>query len=536
MAAGLGGAVESAEARNMPAADAASNLRMWVAVLAGILGAFMALLDIGITNSSLKHILGSLSATQEEGSWVSTAYLVAEIIAIPLTGLFSRVFGLRTYMIGNAALFLVFSSLCGAAWNLSSMILFRALQGFASGALIPMAMTMVMLKLPPSKRAAGMGCFGLTAMLAPTLGPTFGGYLSDAYGWPSIFYINWAPGLLLIAGILFGLDRTPMQLKGLKDADWLGIALMAIGLGSLTVFLEEGNSKDWFDSSFIVAAAGFAIAGLLGWVANSAVRSAPFVNLGLFGHRNFMVAAVISCITGVGLYGCSFMLPLYLGQIAGYTPVQIGEVIMWAGLPQLAIMPLAAKLSAKVDNRILCTIGLALFGTSCLMNVNLDATTGHDQLMLSQIVRALGQPFIVLTMSNFAMAGVAARDTASASSLYNMLRNLGGSIGIALLSTSLTLRAHFHESRLGESISLYSDTVRSRLDQMGQAFLQQGPDQVVASDRALQVIQNLVHREAYVMAYNDSFWIVGMSFFCCIGAIWFADKILSPSSDGEPSH
>jgi DHA2 family multidrug resistance protein len=507
-------------------------MRTWIAVAAGMLGAFMAVLDIQITNSSLRDILGTLSATQEEGSWVSTAYLVAEIIIIPLTALLSRVFGIRAFMMGTTVLFLMFSTLCGSAWNLQSMIVFRMLQGMTGGALIPMAMTLVMAKLPPSKRSTGMAIFGLTATLAPSLGPTFGGYLSDLYGWPSIFYINWAPGLLLLAGIGYGLDSEKKQLNLLLTADWLGIAFMALGLGSLTIFLEEGNSKDWFDSSFIITFAGLAIFGLLGWVLTSSMRATPFVNLKLYTRRNFLVATGLSAITGMGLYGSAFLMPLFLGQIAGYTPMQIGIVIMWSGLPQLFLMPFIAKLSSRVDNRLLCSIGLALFGVSCLMNAYMDATTGYDQLLFSQIVRAMGQPLIMLTLSNFAMHGISQQDTPSASSLFNMTRNLGGSIGIALLATTLTTREHFHSERIGESVTMFSAATQLRLDQLTQSFVARGIDPATAANQAIKAIDNLVRREAYMMAYNDSFWIIGVTLLAGIAFIWFSDRVLSPSAGG----
>lgn len=505
------------------------TLRTWIAVAAGMLGAFMAVLDIVITNASLRDILGTLSATQEEGSWISTAYLVAEIIVIPMTALLSRVFGMRAYMVGTTALFIVFSTLCGAAWNLESMIVFRVLQGFTGGALIPMALTLVMTKLPASKRAMGMAIFGLTATLAPTMGPTFGGYLSELYGWPSIFYINWIPGVLLISGILYGMAREPIDLKQLLHADWVGIGFMALGLGSLTIFLEEGNSKDWFDSDFIITFAALALTGILGWIVTSVTRDDPFVNLKLYGQRNFLVATLLSAVTGMGLYGSSFLLPLYLGQIANFTPMQIGETIMWSGFPQMLVMPFAAVLSTKIDNRILCSFGLALFGTSCLMNSHMDATTGYDQLLLSQIVRAIGQPFVMLTLSNFAMQGIAPRDMPSASSLFNMTRNLGGSIGIALLATTLTNREHFHSARLGESISLYAAPTQLRIEQLTQSFMAQGIDAVTANNQALQVLDRIVRRESYVMAYNDSFWIMGIALIACIGALWFANKVKAPS-------
>ena len=521
----------------VPAADGQHvDLRTWIAVAAGMLGAFMAVLDIQITNSSLKDILGTLSATQEEGSWISTAYLCAEIVVIPLTALLVRVFGMRGYMMSTTALFLLFSTLCGMAWSLPSMIVFRMMQGFTGGALIPMAMTLVMAKLPPSKRAVGMAIFGLTATLAPTMGPTLGGYLSELYGWPSIFYINWVPGLLLIFGVWWGLDKEKVHLEFLAKADWVGIALMAIGLGSLTIFLEEGNSKDWFDSTFIITFAAMALFGIVGWVATSLTRAEPFVNLRLYGERNFMVSTVLSACVGMGLYGASFLLPLYLGQIANYTPMQIGEVIMWAGLPQLFVMPFAAALSSKVDNRILCSIGLAMFGISCLMNANLDATTGYDQLLWSQVVRALGQPFVMLTLSNFAMQGIAPKDMSSASSLFNMTRNLGGSVGIALLATALTNREHFHSARLGESISSYAAATQERLSQMTAAFTANGIDPVTAGNQALAALDRIVRRESYIMAYNDGFVIMGFVLLGCIGVLWFADKVKSPSGASGGGH
>jgi DHA2 family multidrug resistance protein len=409
------------------------------------------------------------------------------------------------------------------------MIVFRVLQGFTGGALIPMALTLVMTKLPASKRAVGMAIFGLTATLAPTMGPTFGGFLSDIYGWPSIFYINWIPGVLLISGILYGMAREPIELRQLLHADWIGIAFMALGLGSLTIFLEEGNSKDWFDSNFIITFAALALLGILGWVATSVTRAEPFVNLRLYGERNFLVATILSAVTGMGLYGASFLLPLYLGQIAHFTPMQIGQVIMWAGFPQMLVMPFAAILSSKIDNRILCSFGLALFGISCFMNSNMDATTGYDQLLISQIVRAVGQPFIMLTLSNFAMQGIAPRDMASASSLFNMTRNLGGSIGIAMLATTLTNREHFHSARLGEAISLYAAPTQLRLDQLTQSFISRGVDPVAAANQALAAIDGIVRRESYVMAYNDGFWIMGVALISCIAALWFANKVKAPS-------
>jgi DHA2 family multidrug resistance protein len=523
---------KAAQGFNPPANGAHIDARTWIAVFAGMLGAFMAVLDIQITNSSLRDILGALSATQEEGSWVSTAYLCAEIVVIPMTALFTRALGQRRYLMVTTGLFLGFSTLCGAAWSLGSMIVFRMLQGFTGGALIPMAMNLVMTRLPPAKRAVGMAMFGLTATLAPAMGPTLGGYLTELYGWPSIFYINWVPGVLLIAGMYWGIDKEPKNLQVLLKADWLGIAFMAMGLASLTIFLEEGNTKDWFDSSFIVIFCALSIIGILGWVVISFSRPDPFVNLRLYGQRNFLVATALSAVIGMGLYGSSFILPLFLGQIPGYSPMQIGEVIAWSGLPQLFVMPFVARLSQKIDNRLMCMFGLLLFGISCMMNAYMDATTGYDQLMVTQVIRAIGQPFVMLTLSNFAMNGIPPKDMPSASSLFNMTRNLGGSVGIALLATALTNREHFHSERLGESVSLAASATQSRLDQLTQAFIGQGIDPATAANQAIAAIDRVVRREAFVMAYNDAFWIVGAILLSAILVLWFADKVKSPSGGG----
>jgi MFS transporter, DHA2 family, multidrug resistance protein len=483
-------------------APATVPLRTWVAVAAGLLGAFMAVLDIQITNASLKDILGSLSATQEEGSWISSAYLVAEVVVIPIAGFLATVFSTRRYLIANVLLFLIFSTLCGLAWNLESMIAFRALQGFTGGVMIPMAMTLVMRLLPIHKRPIGLALFGITATLAPTLGPTVGGWLTGLYGWPVIFYINWLPGLVLLAGVAWGLQTEPMQLGLLKRVDWLGIAAMALGLASLTTMLEEGNAKDWFESDFIRAAAVLATIGLLTWIWRGSTRRDSAVDLRLFARPTFLIASVVSFTTGLGLYGSAFILPLFLGQIAGYTPMQIGLVIMWMGLPQVFMMPLVARISTQVDNRVLATIGLLLFAVSCFMNTGMTAETAGPQLIAAQVVRALGQPLIMMTLTNFATAGISMAQMGSASGLFSMMRNLGGSVGIAALATLLSQREHFHSARLGEAVSLYDGATQARLDSLTQNFLQRGLDAGGAQDAALKMLDNLVRRESFVMAYN----------------------------------
>lgn len=511
-------------------------LRTWVAVLASLLGAFMAVLDIAITNASLKDILGALSATQEEGSWISSAYLVAEIVVIPLAGFLAAVFSTRLYLVVNVLLFLLFSTLCGMAWSLESMIVFRAAQGFTGGVMIPMAMTLVTRKLPLNKRPVGLALFGMTATLAPTLGPTIGGYLTELYGWPSIFYINWVPGVLLILGVGWGLEKEAKQLDLLKKVDWPSVAAMAIGLGSLTAMLEEGNAKDWFQSSFIITAAVLAVTGIYVWAWRGLTRKNSFIDLHIFGRPSFLIAAVIAFTTGMGLYGSAFILPLYLGQIANYTPMQIGLVIMWMGLPQLFIMPFAAKLSTQLDNRVMMSLGLTLFAVSCFMNTHMSADTAGPELIAAQIVRALGQPLIMITLTNFAVSGIPPQLLPSASGMFNMMRNLGGSVGIALLATLLTNREHLHSARIGEAVTLYDPATQARLEALAQNFAAKGADLATAQDMALKALDGVVRRESFIMAYNDAFLILGIALISCVAIVWLSKKVLGGAAAAEAAH
>lgn len=513
--------------------DAQVSGRTWVAVAAALLGAFMAVLDIQITNASLKEILGSLSATQTEGSWISSAYLVAEVIVIPIAGFLAAVFGTRLYLMVNVLLFLLFSTLCGMAWNLESMIVFRALQGFTGGVMIPMAMTLVMRLLPKPKQPIGLALFGITATLAPTLGPTVGGWLTELYAWPVIFYINWLPGLLLLAGVGWGLDQEPKQLQLLRQVDWSGIFVMALGLGSLTAMLEEGNAKDWFESDFIRITALLAAIGLAAWIWRGSTRRDSAVDLRLMKRPSFLIASVVSFTTGIGLYGSAFLLPLFLGQIAGYTPMQIGEVIMWMGLPQLFIMPFVARLAVQVDNRILATVGLALFALSCFMNTHLSAQTAGPELIAAQVVRALGQPLIMMTLTNFATAGIPMSMMGSASGLFSMMRNLGGSVGIAMLATLVTNREMFHSNRLGEAVSLYEPGIVERLDRLAQNLMSQGLDASAAQEGALRLLDLSVRKESFVMAYNDAFLVLGFALLACIAFVWMGKKVLGGGAGAE---
>ena len=496
------------------------SARQWVALCGAMLGAFMAVLDIQITNASLNDILGSLGATFSEGSWISTSYLVAEIIVIALTGYLSDVFSARRYLVVNAVLFLVFSVACAWAWDLTSMIVFRALQGFAGGVLIPMAFNLVLKLLPPAKRPLGFALFGMTATFAPAIGPAIGGWLTDNYGWPSIFYLNLLPGALLIGAVVWGLEPEKMQLALLRRGDWWGIGSMAIGLGSFIVFLEEGNRNDWLNSQFIAALGLTAVVFLTAFVVIELVRREPFINLRLLADRNFGLGTIVSTAFGVGMYGMMFLLPVYLAQVQGYNAQQIGQTIMWSGIPQVFMMPVAALLMRWFDARILLTLGLALFGGSSLMNSTMTNLTAYDQLILAQLVRALGLPLVIVPLTSLTTGHIGPQQSGSASALYNMFRNLGGSIGIAVLATQLDLREKFHSVRLGEGINAFNPAANERLESLARQLMARGADAVTAGQQALGAVAGLVRREAYVMAYGDCFYLLSLLMFSMVLLVW----------------
>lgn len=496
-------------------------LRHWVAVLGSMLGAFMAVLDIQITNASLKDILGTLGATMEEGSWVTTSYLVAEIVVIPLTGWLAAVFSPRRYLLGTTFAFLAASVACAWAWDLNSLIAFRVVQGFTGGAMIPMALTLVLRLLPERHHAAGFAVFGMTATFAPAIGPSIGGWLTESYGWPWIFYMNLVPGVLMLAALAWGMDREKADLSKLLHGDWAGIFTVATGLACLITLLEEGNRNDWFHSPAMTGLAVVAVVMLAaGVIIELRVRD-PFIDLRLLGRRGFGISCLVGTVFGLGMYGVMYVLPVYLAQIQGYNSGQIGHTIMWSGVPQLLMMPVAALMAKRWDARLLISAGLALFATSCLMNGHMTHWTAHDQLRATQLIRALGMPLVIVPLTTLATRGLPADRAGSASALFNMLRNLGGSVGIALLATRIDVREKFHSVRLGESVSLFDAETLERIRAATAYFASRGADSATAGNRALEVLDHTLRREAFVLSFGDAFTLLGVILLLAIPLVWF---------------
>jgi MFS transporter, DHA2 family, multidrug resistance protein len=506
-------------------ADRAS-LTSWIAVLAGMIGAFMAILNIQITNASLLDIEGGIGTGVDNGAWISTSYLIGEIVVIPLTDYLSRVFSFRRYMIANAILFPIFSIACAFTHDLGSMIVMRGLQGFAGGVLIPMAFTMVLTKLPKAQQPIGLALFALSVTFAPAIGPVIGGCLTENYGWRTIFFINSVPSVVMLVALALTLERQPMRLSLLKQGDWAGIFAMAIGLSALQTVLEEGNKDDWFASPLIFRLAIVAAVFLTAFVAIELRVDKPLVNLRLLKQRNFGVGVLVNVLVGFALFGTVYILPQYLGQAQGYNAEQIGNVLAWTGLPQLLLIPLVPLLMKRYDPRYIGFVGISIFAASCFMDVSLSLDTSGDQFLIPNVVRAIGQALVLTPISTITTAGIAPSEAGAASGLSNMLRNLGGAVGTATLATVLTKREQFHSNIFGQSVTLYRDEVRQRIVELANYFQSHGvSDPADAQHQAIAALGKIVKRQALIVAFGDTFAVIGVVLAVAAIALLFAKKI-----------
>jgi DHA2 family multidrug resistance protein len=502
-----------------------ASAAVWVAVLAAMIGAFMAILNIQITNASLLNIEGGIGTGVDNGSWISTSYLIGEIVVIPLTDYLSRVFSFRNIMLGHATLFAAFSVACAFTHDLPSMIAMRGLQGYFGGVLIPMAFTMVFTKLPKGQQPIGLAMFALAVTFAPAIGPTIGGYLTENYGWQTIFFVNVIPTAVMVTTLYFTLERQPMQLKLLREGDWLGIATMAIGLSALQAVLEEGNKDDWFGSPFIVKLAMVAAISLTLFVIIELTVEKPLIRLRLLAQRSFGFGTISSVFVGFALFGSVYLLPAYLGQVQRYNAEQIGEVLAWTGLPQLILIPLVPKLMQRIDARYIAFFGMMLFAVSSFMNTMMSLDYAGDQLFVPNIVRAVGQALMLAPLSAVSLGSVAPQDAAAASGISNMMRNLGGAIGTALLATIVTKREQFHSNIIGQSVDLGREEVRSRIAQLTDYFTAHGvTDPATAHHQAIIALGNLVKRQALVLGFSDAFAVLGVVLLLAGAAILLTGK------------
>jgi len=506
------------------AAEPAVSLRAWVAVIGGVFGCFMAGMNVHVTNASLPDIRGSLGATFEEGSWITTAYLVAEIIVIPLTGWLVTVFSMRRVLIVGTAGFLVFSVLCSLAPTIDIMIVARALQGAFGGVLIPLSFQLIVTELPPSKHPLGMALFAVANNVAQAAGPSIGGWLTDAYSWRWIFYLQIPPGLALLAAIAWSIHTEAVRVDKLRNGDWGGILTMAVGLSALQIVLEEGGRKDWFASSLIVEMSAVAAIGLVLFVVIELRRAEPFINLRLLGRANFGLASLMQFTFGGVVFGVVFLVPNYFAELHGFNAREIGLAMIPYGLVQFAMSFMTPPLMKRTSPRVVIILGFALVAAGCLMNIHLDDNAGRNVIIPSLVVRGIGQSLVVVALSVMAVQGMEKAQLGSASGLFSTVRNVGGAIGIAIASQIVVEREKLHALRIGEAINPFSLETQERVIALVRRLSGLHVDRFAAlhgaataplRQQAMAALDMLVHREARLLAYSDTFLLAGGAMVLC---------------------
>ena len=472
---------------NAASADPHHNASVadWIAVVGGALGALMATLDISITNSALPQIQGQIGATGTEGTWISTGYLMSEIVMIPLAAWLTRVFGLRMFLLSNTVLFTVFSVMCGFSHSLPQMIIGRIGQGFTGGAMIPTAQTIVRTRLPPHQMPIGMTLFGLIILTGPLLGPVLGGWLAENIDWSWCFFVNVPVGTALVILLYLGLPKSRPDWHEFVNADWLGIIGLSAGLSCLTVVLEEGQRENWFDSTMISWLSFVTVAGIATLFVAQFTAKRPVVRLKLLTNRSYASVIFIVFVVGAGLYCLSYLVPQFLAGIAGYNAEQSGGIMLLVGLPAFAVMPILPRMLAKIDPRLMVICGLLLFAGSCMLDIGLTAqSVGHD-FYASQILRGVGQMLAMMPLNQASMAAVSREEAGDAAGLYNMARNLGGSVGLALLGIYIDRRNAFHDAVIRDSVTANSLVGQEHLAATSAGFVAQHGDKAFAHLQAV---------------------------------------------------
>jgi MFS transporter, DHA2 family, multidrug resistance protein len=482
----------------------------WLAVFAGALGALIASLDISIVNSALPQIQGEIGASGTEGTWISTGYLVSEVVMIHLSAWLSRTLGLRTLLLTCATLFTFFSIMCGASHTLAVMIIGRVGQGFFGGALIPTAQTIVRTRLPHHQIPIGMTIFGLIVLLGPLLGPVLGGWLTENISWQWCFFINLPVAIALISLLLLGMPHEKSNLHELPHADWLGIIGMSVGLSSLTIVLEEGQRDQWFESPLIITLTVTAALGLIATVVAQFTSSRPVIKLRLLLNRSYASVIVIIVVVGMVLYDILYVLPQFLNGIAGYNAEQSGWVLALSGIPAFMMMPLLPRILAYGNIRLIVTCGLLCFAASCFIDIHLTAQSSGGDFIASQILRGVGQILSFMPLNQASVGAVSRADAADAAGLFNMARNLGGSIGLALLGVFIDRRVEGHADMIRESVNANSPLLQERIASQAAFFAERGGDIAYGQQQALGQLALQIHQQAMVITYSECFWVLGM--------------------------
>jgi len=528
----------SAAAATLDQADAwRPAVNPWVIALAVTLATFMEVLDTSIANVALPHIAGSLSAGQDESTWVLTSYLVSNAIVLPLSGWLSSIIGRKNFYMGCVALFTISSFMCGLAPNLAVLIICRVLQGAGGGGLQPSEQAILADTFPPAKRGMAFAVYGMAVVTAPAIGPTLGGWITDNFSWRWIFFINIPVGILSIL-LTSRLIQDPPYFKRRKlsetHIDYIGLGFVALGLGTLQVVLDKGQREDWFESHFIVILTAIAVASLIFVAFWEWRHKDPIIDLHLFRDRTFGISNLLMFMLGFALLGSTLLLPLFSQTLLGYTAQQAGLALMPGGFMIILLLPLVGFLLSRYTPRWLLLFGLVVLSFSLFHMTTFDLDIDFRTLAIARVVQAVGMAFLFVPINTAAYAFLPRDKNNAASGLMNLARNMGGSVGISVVTTMLDRRAQIHLTDLSPHLTQSNPALQGALRGAASAMQAHGSSAAGAAQQAYALIQGSVQRQAVMLSYIDCFWFLGVSILLMVPAVFLIKK--SKSGGGMAVH
>jgi DHA2 family multidrug resistance protein len=501
----------------------ARPVNKWAVAIAVALGALLEIIDTSIVNVALTDIQTAVGATLSEASWLVSSYAVANVIVLPMTAFLGARFGKKRYFVFSLVGFTIASVMCGLATNLPMLIVARVLQGLMGGGLLAKAQAFLFETFPKNEQPMAQAFFGAIVIAGPAIGPTLGGYIVTNFDWRWIFFVNVPFGALAVLMCLHYLPKDS-DVRDSSRIDWWAIALLALGLGSLQTFLEEGNGDDWFDSPFIVSLALASAVGLALFVWRSLSSEKPVVDLRVLRHRSLWAGSLLSVVVGMALYGALFAIPIFAQSIMHYTPQQTGMLLLPGALLSAFAMPLVGKLVGKFDPRlVLASGGLVLVGALYAFS-GLTPQTGEDDLFWPLMVRAAGTVLMFLPLNLATLGSIPKHEVGAAAGFFNLTRQLGGSIGVALLTTLLSQREAFHRAVLVEKLGASDPAVLTRVNTLAQGFQARGVDAQTAHNQALSLLDQMVSGQAAVMSFADTFWAVAVLVLLCLPLVFLLRK------------
>ncbi len=500
----------------------------WLIAVSVMLATVMEVLDTSVANVALPHIAGNLSATTEEATWVLTSYLISNAIILPATSWIGKYVGRKRFLIICIIIFTVASALCGAAPNLTILIIARILQGMGGGALQPIAQSVLLESFPPAKRGAAMALYGMGIVVAPIIGPTLGGWITDNYSWRWIFYINLPIGILAsFMANAFVEDPPYLQNQKPGKIDYTGFGLMALGLGAMELTLDLGQQRDWFESSLIIFTATVSALSLIGFVVWELYTPEPIVNLRVFLNRNFAVGCAMIASVGVVLYGSTALLPLFLQTVLGYPAVESGIAVSPRGIGSIVSMMIVGRMIGRVDSRYLIAFGFTVLCVSMYMFTGINLEIAQSNIIYPMIISGFAMGFVFVPLTTISVATLPVEQIGNASGIYNLMRNTGGSIGIAIMTTLLARNQQVHQAVLTAHTTDYDPAFRQMFEQIRNGLLAT-MDPATATEVAYRQVYGMVVRQAAVLSYIDDFWLLTILCGLCVPAGFFFKRVLRP--------